>query len=123
MFKIITTLITLTLVGCSSSSKPILIKAYDNQHVNSEKTALIKPVAFIIVSEIDGNPSYKVEPNGPFTIIPDEYEIELLEGQHSLLLGFNNGGIKSKEERIFNISVEAGKKYILQPFFGGGMGS
>ncbi|WP_299270922.1 hypothetical protein [uncultured Psychrosphaera sp.] len=103
------TLLAVFLVGCSSTSKPIIVKTYNSPSVN--KVALVKPVAFIRIEAIDDDHSYDIFPSGGFT---NEYEIEFTSGKHSLQVSYFNGANKSFGSVELSIDVEKGRKYIIR---------
>jgi hypothetical protein len=115
MFKLRFIIIALFLSGCAST-KPIIVNIHGEVTSSRENISVVKPVAFIKIFSIDGDDKYNIFPSGGMT---NEYELEFLPGKHTLLIGYNNGSVWSRESIRFNIVLEKGRKYIIKPMTDG----
>lgn len=96
----------------SCSTKPSYIKMHPNESLPTSQVALLKPVAYVKINEIDSKET-SIEPHGQWGTT--EYEIELLPGNHVLKLSYSSGTEHSLSDYEMSISLEANRKYILKP--------
>ncbi len=98
----------LALAGCSST--PVIINTFEGA---PQATAIIKPVAFIIIYKIDDK-NYYISPSGGFT---KEFELGFLPGEHTFQLGYADGTSTSRKTSELQVKVDAGHRYIIRPAF------
>ena len=111
---------TLLLVLLSSCGiKQASIKAYDGPDRALSDLALVKPVTGIIIDSIDGNSdlSLVVWGNSGTT----DAEISLIPGEHVFRLRYQSIDLVSAAIDL-DVSVVAGRKYILNAKISGGIG-
>ncbi len=109
MIRFFAALLCATLVsGCGTQK---YVKMHEDALPPGQKPALVKPVAFVIVSNVDGNKT-NINPSGGLTT---EYELEFVPGEHVLQLQYNSGLLLSRDVHFFRMRVESGRKYIIKP--------
>ena len=101
----------LFLVGCSA--KPEYLKLHSQGELPKADVALVKPLAYILVNEIDGVKT-TINPSGPGLLIT-EYELEFIPGPHSIKVTYNDGVFVNYVDIELRATLEAGKKYIINP--------
>lgn len=101
--------LVLALTGCAA--KTVVINTYEG---TPQAVATIKPVAFIVIRRIDGRDYYI----NPSSLIPKEYELGVLPGEHTFLLDYADGTSSSSRSTELKVEVAAGRRYIIRPMTG-----